>query len=300
MHPIRKSVLAISCLALLGGMGRNLSGQVGVGATEVEFMSGGTRLQGRFFPADASGTSPTVLLLPDLPGLDVTETSALGLGGKLSRIGVHVLTFNYRGTHSSDGSFTLAGVDQDIDAARRWLRSPDTVLRFGVDPDEIIVGGLGFGGGMAMAYSSTDLSITEVFSVAGFDLTVAMNRYASDPIYAKVLETRLTASESDEDAVRWERGDFFAFIKEAVQGSGRWNLGFAAPQLARKRLLLVGGLDDTEAPVEDHLLPFYRILSGLGTRDLEFAVYQDDHSFSSVHEQLTETVVTWIRDGIEE
>ena len=300
MNSIRKSVLQVSCLVLVWATPCLVSGQVGIGATDVEFMSGEDRLQGRFFPTVASRPSPTVLLLPDLPGLDVTEASALGLGGGLSRIGVHVLTFNYRGTHRSDGSFTLAGVDQDIDAARRWLRSPDTISRFAVDPDAIIVGGLGFGGGMAMAYSSTDLSITEVFSVAGFDLTVAMKRYASDPIYAEVLETRLTASESDDDAARWERGDFFAFVKEAMQGSGRWNLGFAAPQLARKRLLLVGGLDDTEAPVEDHLLPFYRILNGLGTRDLEFAVYQDDHSFSNVRERLAETVITWIRDGLEE
>jgi alpha/beta superfamily hydrolase len=300
MHPIRKSILTILSLVILCPMARDLSGQAVIGATEVGFMSGGNLLRGRFFPADASRPSPTVLLLPDLPGFDVTETSALGLEGELSRIGVNVLTFNYRGTHASDGFFTLAGVDQDIDAARRWLHSPDTAGRFAVDPDEIIVGGFGFGGGMAMAYSSTDLSITEVFSVAGFDLTVAMNRYVSDPIYAEVLETRLTSSESDDDPVRWERGDFFAFIKEAMQGSGRWDLGFAAPQLARKRLLLVGALDDTEAPIEDHLLPFYRVLSGLGTRDLEFAVYQDNHSFLNVHERLAEMVITWIRDGMEE
>ena len=300
MHPIRKSILTFSCLVLLCGMPWDLSGQGDIEATEVEFMSGGTRLQARFFPADASLPAPTVLLLPDLPGFDVIETTALGLGREFSRIGVHVLTFNYRGTHGSDGFFTLTGVDQDIDAARRWLRSSDTVRRFGVDPDRIVMGGYGFGGGMALVYASTDLTITEAFSVAGFDPTVGMTRYASDPIYAQVLETRLTDSESGDRPIRWERGDFFAFIKEAMQGSGRWNLRLAAPQLARKRLLLVGALDDVEVPIEDHILPLYRVLRGLGTRDLELAVYQDDHSFSNVREQLAETLITWIRDAIEE
>ena len=153
---------------------------------------------------------------------------------------------------------------------------------------------------MAMAYASTDLSITRVFSIAGFDLPVAMNRYAGDPIYAAVLESRFNASGLEDDPVRWERGDFFAFIKEAMQGTGRWNLNFAAPQLARKNIFLVGGSDDTEAPVEDHVLPFYRILRGLGTRNLELTIYQDDHSFSNVYEKLAETLNNWIRNGLEE
>jgi dienelactone hydrolase len=258
----------------------------------IDLEAGGSRLQGRFFPAPEIG-SPTVLLLPDLPGSDVMESAELGLGTVLSEAGINVLTLNYRGTHLSEGAFTLSGVQQDVDAGRRWLRSEDTLSRFGVDPDGLIVGGYGIGGGLALAYSSTDLDITSAFSIAGFDQAVGIERYADDPIYAGTMEGMLAGDET----VRWERGDFFAFIKEAMQGSGRWDLRLAAPQLARKRLLLVGALDDTRVPLEDHILPLYRTLRALGTGDLALEVYQDGHAFDQVRDELVDMLIDWIRSS---
>ena len=88
MHSIFKPVLINSCVLFLLGAPLAISGQTDIEATEVEFMSGETRLQGRFFRADASMSSPTVLLLSDLPGENVIEASPLGLGRELSRFGV--------------------------------------------------------------------------------------------------------------------------------------------------------------------------------------------------------------------
>lgn len=281
------------CLALLCTLPGHLSGQVAPEPADIEFAGGGNVLQGRFFPA-GNPLAPTILLLPDLPGPDVQANGPLGLGAALSEAGINVLTFNYRGTHGSEGFFTLAGVDQDVAAARRWLRSDETRARFDVDAESIVVGGYGIGGGLAMAHASTDLDITAVFSISGFDQAVAMDRYAGDPFYANGLDAMLNGPVADGAEVRWERGDFFGFIKEAMQSTGRWDLKSAAPQLARKRLLLVAGLDDVQVPLEDHVLPLYRVLRGLGTRDLELVVYQDDHSFGGARDALARTLANWI------
>jgi fermentation-respiration switch protein FrsA (DUF1100 family) len=298
MFFLRNSLLTLSCLVLICILPDDSIGQTtdnNAGGTSVELASGEYRLQARFFATDATGSPPTILMLGDLPGADVNKATALGLARNLSDRGMNVLTFNYRGTHGSNGVFTLSGVDQDIDAARRWLRSENTTGRFDIDPDTIVMGGYGFGGGMALAYSSTDLAITDVFSIAGFDQSVGMGRYSRDPMHQEVLKNRLTrSSENGESLVRWERGDFFAYVKEALQGSGRWDLLLAAPQLARKRMLLVGGADDTEVGLEEHILPLYRILRGLGTQDLKLIVYQDDHEFGEVSDQLTDALGTWI------
>lgn len=294
MNPrVRGGLMALFCLLLAAGPALLNAQSVPV---DIELESGGNRLQARFFPAAAQ--SPTVVLLPDLPGVDIADSAALGMGTALSRAGIHVLAFNYRGTHRSQGEFTLSGVAQDLNAARRWLTSQETVDRFGVDPDNLAIGGYGFGGGMALAYAATDLTITSAFSIAGFDPSVAMTRYAADPLYASSLEARLDEPSAEDPAVRWERGDFFAFVKEAMQSSGRWDLRFLSPQLSRKRLMLVGGLDDVVVPLEEHVLPLYRTLRGLGTGELALEVYQDDHAFAAVRDELTETLIEWILEGL--
>ena len=294
MYPSKPGLVPwFRCLALLCMLPGHLPGQVAPEPADIEFAGGGNVLQGRFFPAGNPG-APTILLLPDLPDTDVRANGPLGLGTALSEAGINVLTFNYRGTHGSEGFFTLAGVDQDLAAARRWLRTDETRARFDVDPESVVVGGYGVGGGLAIAHASTDLNVTEVFSISGFDQAVAMDRYAGDPVYARALDAALNVSVGGNEAVRWERGDFFAFIKEAMQSTGRWDLKFAAPQLARKRLLLVAGLDDARVPIEDHVLPLYRVLRGLGTRDLELVVYQDNHSFGRARDELAQTLADWI------
>ena len=81
----------------------------------VEFDSEGKKIQGKFYSAKGEPHLPTVLLLQGFPG---NEDDVLELGQRMSQQGINTLTFNYRGTHQSEGTFSLRNTLKDIQAAR--------------------------------------------------------------------------------------------------------------------------------------------------------------------------------------
>jgi hypothetical protein len=56
----------------------------------------------------------------------------------------------------------------------------------------------------------------------------------------------------------------------------------------------VGGWDDTTAPIETVVLPFYRALKRQPEADVTMIVYQDGHSFRSSGEQMAADIRAWL------
>ena len=61
------------------------------------------------------------------------------------------------------------------------------------------------------------------------------------------------------------------------------------------KTLLIGGLDDMNVSLEEHLLPLYRALQKNDPRSVQFEIVRDDHSFSQVREELRGIMDHWIR-----
>lgn len=65
--------------------------------------------------------------------------------------GINALTFNYRGTHRSEGTFSFANTLLDIAAAVNYLRGNERVgSRREIRADRLVLVGLSYGGGMAL------------------------------------------------------------------------------------------------------------------------------------------------------
>ena len=257
----------------------------------IEFVSEGDRIQGQFYRATGEPPFSTVLLLHGLPG-DVEDV--LGLGQRMPQSGINVLTFNYRGTHRSEGAYSGHDTLADIWAAERYLRQAETMDRFQIDADNIVLGGWSYGGGMALAYAASHADVRRVFSIAGTDHGEFARQYQRNPAFAEMVDAMFDAIMSPTGPVRSLRR---TVIAELLQNPAPYDLRLNAKALADRDILLIGGWDDRIVTIEQHILPLYRALAAAEAREVKIVAFQDDHDFVTSRAELAETIVHWVQSS---
>jgi fermentation-respiration switch protein FrsA (DUF1100 family) len=105
----------------------------------------GTHLNAWFLPAKGEAKGTVLFLHGNAENISTHFNSIVWLPSR----GYNVLALDYRGYGASDGVPTLAGVQQDIDAAMRYL-----LTHKNVDPKRIVVFGQSLGGALAIFYSA--------------------------------------------------------------------------------------------------------------------------------------------------
>ncbi|NTV51349.1 MAG: hypothetical protein HGA69_00735 [Desulfobulbaceae bacterium] len=70
-----------------------------------------------------------------------------------------------------------------------------------------------------------------------------------------------------------------------------------ANALANRDILLIGGWNDMNVIIEQHILPLYRALVDVKARKVQIAAFQDDHAFERSREELAATVVHWVKSS---
>jgi uncharacterized protein len=254
----------------------------------ISMNSHGFQITGRFFSGKAGGPRPTLILLPGWPG---GTGDVLGLGGRLSDAGVNVLMVIPRGMHGSEGTNTFANTLEDIGAALAWLRSDSIAERFRVDPSRLSLGGWSWGGGLALAYAATDHGIRQVISVAGTDHGWFIRQMQKNVEMASTIRGMWEQARAPAGPVRFDPDGFW---QELVEGQHIYGLRENAVRLADRRILLIGGWEDWQIPVDSILLPLYRALKAAGAGDVTISTYHADHGFGAVRARLAEDIAAWI------
>lgn len=103
----------------------------------------GLVLHGWFLPAQGQATGSVLFLHGNAENMGTHILSVAWMPAR----GFNVFAFDYRGYGASEGTPTLAGLQQDIDAAMRTL-----LARADIDPNRIIVFGQSLGGSLAAYY----------------------------------------------------------------------------------------------------------------------------------------------------
>jgi hypothetical protein len=146
---------------------------------------------------------------------------------------------------------------------------------------------------MAMAYSATDPEVSRVISIAGTDHGEFIREFHRNEEMASEIRAMLLSTQAPEGPIRF---DLEFTLMELREGQGTYGLRENADELSDRRILLIGGWEDTGITVEQHLLPLYRALRAEGAEDLTFLVYHDDHGFAQVRELMGSDIADWIRD----
>ena len=258
--------------------------------TSVQFKSGQNTVFGKCYtvvdPADALAT---LVLLPGFPG---NEDDVLGLGEALSLQGLNTLTFNYRGSYQSEGLFSLKHTLEDIQAAFDFLKDSETQEKLAIKPHKLLLGGWSYGGGMGLIYAALHPEIRHVFSIAGTDHGEFAREYQRNKTFATMIDGEFEMLKHPNGPMRFL--DTYPIEDELLPNQSHYDLISQAANLVDRDVFLMGGWDDLESPIEDHLLPCYRKLKEQGAERVSIKMFQDDHVFQSSRSALVDAIMDWV------
>jgi pimeloyl-ACP methyl ester carboxylesterase len=216
----------------------------------------GVQLKGKFYIPEGTDTFSTVILLQGFPG---GEMDVLGVGKKLSEVGINALTFNYSGTHHSEGEINFDNSQKDIQAVFEFIHQSENIQKYKIDTTRIILGGYSYGGGMALTYAANHPEIKEVFSIAGNDHGAFMKEYNRNPEMQKEIDQMFDELKTQKEVVRFGPGGIVKEIAEMkiIELNPTYDLRYCVPLLVQKRILLIAGWDDHSVSIENIVLPLY-------------------------------------------
>lgn len=255
----------------------------------VVFESKGAKIHAIFYKASGVESLPTAILCHGFPG---NNRDVLGLGEKLMKEGVNALAINYRGTWGSEGTFTMANSLKDVIAAIHYVKSTVAIREFNVDPSSIAIIGASFGGGMALLGSLNESAAKRVIYIAGGDFGELGRMIQQSTDFKRTIEKGIDQGISVSGFKAPKAEDLIA---EMLADIDKYDLVKHARRLSQKDILLVGGWRDQTNPIEHHLLPLLRALQKHRAKRLQIEVFDTDHSFMNVRNQLADRIISWLR-----
>jgi len=257
----------------------------------INFQSHGDKIVGYFYRATGDGPFPTAILLHGFPG---GEGDLFGLGSRLCSEGFNALVFNFRGTWKSEGIYLPSTSLEDVKSAIDFLKSSKMTDSYSIDTTDLVIMGYSYGGGMALLGSLFDQSVKRVIDISGGDLSAIARLIENSEKYRIAHQNYLDEAMADSSVCRgiggreshlWllEHRDEFDLVKKAEQ-------------ISKKKILIIGGWKDTEATLEDHILPVFRVLRRYSPENTSIKVYDTGHSFEGYRERLADDIVDWLKN----
>jgi putative redox protein len=200
-------------------------------------LSGDLKLAAHSAVPGAPGRSPGLVLCHGLPndprGASTVGTTYPELADHLAReADCVVLTFNFRGTGTSDGDFSAAGWLDDLGAAVTALVERDGVRG-------VWIAGFGHGGTFAVCAAADDDRVRGVATIAA---PGTLRDWARDPAH-------LLAHAREMGMIRTPGfpSDRAGWVREVA----RVDAVAAALRLGDRPLLVLHGIDDPDVPADD-------------------------------------------------
>lgn len=237
--------------------------------------SSGIEINGVAYLAAGKGPHPTLVLMHGLPG----NEKNLDLAQAVRRAGWNAVTFNYRGSWGSPGSFRFANTLDDARAVLAYVRSDAAAGKLRIDPRRIVLGGHSMGGWVAAMTAAQDAGLagTILISAANMGGDFGETREQALKGMAESMESLAATSPT-------------IMVDELAQDRARFDWSASAAGLA-KRPLLVLSSDDGLAPMTDALTSKVRGAAG-GVTKVHVAT---DHSWSDRRIRLQGEVIRWLR-----
>jgi pimeloyl-ACP methyl ester carboxylesterase len=248
----------------------------------IRFDIHGTWINGFVFVPAGSGAHPTAILLHGLPG---TEQN-LDLARALQRAGWTVITFHYRGSWGSGGTFTLSGGMEDADVVLDQLRNAATAKALHADPARIILIGHSYGGYVAAQAAASHPAVHAVVLIAPLDISYAARAWSRlTPARRRTLAEEVF---NDVDG-RLTGADAQSLVNEIVQSGSEFDLSTIAEKLRNRKLLVITATNDNPA-VKALGLP-----QALGNDpNVRYVQMNTDHAFDDHRIALEATILNWL------
>jgi pimeloyl-ACP methyl ester carboxylesterase len=251
---------------------------------ELAFQSAGARVNALMYVAQGAGPHPTVVLLHGFPG----NERNLDLAQAIRRAGINVLFFSYRGLWGSGGTFSFPNALDDVAAALRYLRTPDTAKAYRVDAHRIALVGHSLGAWAALMGAAADPAVQCVAGIEVANMGAYGRQMRTDTKWRDVFQGYFVSLAAPGGPMHAEA---VPLITALETNADTWDVALKAPALSGRAVLL---LDNTHNEGHAGLV---RALGDAGAHRLTELVWDTDHSFSDRRIALAHSVVGWLRSN---
>jgi len=238
--------------------------------------SGGVLINGLAYVPAGAGPHPTVVLLHGLPG----NEKNLDLAQAIRRAGWTVVTFNYRGSWGSPGTFSFNGNLEDAKAVLAYVRTPKVAEGLQIDPKRLVMIGHSMGGWVTAVTAGHDPDLAGAVLISSADM--AALRLAPP-------ETRLRTATENMEALSGVTAQSMAEEMKTIEPAA--GFAAAAPGLAKKPLLVLTS-DDGLADGANTLVADIHKAGGTKVTAIHVAT---DHSYNTARIRLESEIVRWLQ-----
>ncbi|HEY6815078.1 MAG TPA: alpha/beta fold hydrolase [Croceibacterium sp.] len=242
--------------------------------------SAGSGMNALMYTAAGTQPHPTLLLLHGFPG----NEQNLDLAQAARRAGWNVLTLHYRGSWGSEGAFSFGNAAEDARTALAFLRKPETIAQFRIDPRRIAVAGHSMGGFMAAFAAAGDPD------VAGLWLLDAWNPGEMDELLATAEGRHEWHEEVEADLPPLSGTSESLLTAELLQHGDELDLPSQLRAYGKRPLEIIGAERGGGAENATML----EIARSAGNTGATGETWQTDHSFSDQRVKLSERLVAWL------
>jgi pimeloyl-ACP methyl ester carboxylesterase len=243
--------------------------------TVLHIPSHGLLINGLLYSPAGSGPHPTLVICHGLPG----NEKNLDLAQAVRRAGWNAVTFNYRGSWGSPGSFRFAQNPQDADAVLAYLRDPSNAAKLAIDPKRIAIAGHSMGGWVVAHTAAHDHALSGAILISMADMGLTGGRPRAQAVAAMADDMETLADVTAESMV----DELVAHAKEFVVAG-------TAAGLAQIPVLAVTS-NDHLASQTDALVA---AIKAKGGSRVNTAHLDTDHSYSDRRIALESIVITWL------
>jgi pimeloyl-ACP methyl ester carboxylesterase len=248
------------------------------GMSSLRIPSHGAQMNAVFYLAGGAGAHPTVLLLHGSPG----NEQNLDLAQAIRRSGWNVLTFHYRGSWGSQGTYSIANSLEDARLVLAFLRDPQTVRRYNLQPGRIVIIGHSMGGFIAAKLGSQDPLL------AGVGLLAAWDVGHDAPLMAHMSPAAYEEEFSDLPG-RVVGATGHSMVREALAHQRDWSFLSMADGLSHRNVLIITPHDEDRP--QSILLADRLRANGASP---QFHDLDTDHPFSDARIALETLVLAWL------
>jgi pimeloyl-ACP methyl ester carboxylesterase len=250
----------------------------------VQFVSHGARVNAQLYLPAGAGPHPAVILLHGLPG----NEQNLDLARAMQRAGWAVVTFHYRGSWGSGGTFTLEGGCDDVDALLADIEGPGGAAEWHIDPKRIVIMGHSYGGYVAACATGRHPSLLATGLIAPWDPSADVARFAAFPADQVAVEAPKIFNDVDGRLT----GIDAAGLMNAVRDRGAaLDLAAAALALARRPLLIATATRDDP---DDQAIALLAALPQKQHAPMVNRRFDTDHGFNDQRIALETYVLDWL------
>ena len=245
------------------------------GMVVLHIPSHGLLINGIVYTPAGAGLHPTIVICHGLPG----NEKNLDLAQAVRRAGWNAVTFNYRGSWGSSGSYSFAQNLEDADAVLAYLRVPENAAKLQIDTKKIVLAGHSMGGWVTVMTAAHDHALAGAILISAADMG-QLGEMEHKKLVAEMADNMeglagVTAeSMANEDA---KNARTFAFAN-------------AAPGLKNVPLLILSA-DDGLAPQTDALIAAIQTEGGHNIKAIHVAT---DHGWSDHRIFLEIAIIEWL------